>query len=120
MFWRATPDGVTVAVKVQPKARRPGLQGAAATADGPRLRIAVSEPPEDGRANRAACVALAEALRVAASAVRVTAGAGAARSCCSSPAIRPCSGPGWPRCEAAWGRALSPRGAMTNARVTSP
>lgn len=76
-FWRATPDGVNVAVKVQPKARRPGLQGAAPTADGPRLRIAVSEPPEDGRANRAACAALAGALRVAPSAVRVTAGAAA-------------------------------------------
>ncbi len=76
-FWRATPDGVTVAVKVQPKARRPGLQGAGPTADGPRLRIAVSEPPEDGRANRAACAALAEALHVGASAVRVTAGAAA-------------------------------------------
>jgi uncharacterized protein len=76
-FWRAASDGVSVAVKVQPKARRPGLQGAAPTADGPRLRIAVSEPPEDGRANRAACAALAEALHVAASAVRVTAGAAA-------------------------------------------
>jgi hypothetical protein len=76
-FWRATSDGISVAVRVQPKARRPGLQGAAPTADGPRLRIAVSEPPEDGRANRAACAALAEALHVAASAVRVTAGAAA-------------------------------------------
>jgi uncharacterized protein YggU (UPF0235/DUF167 family) len=76
-FWRAAPSGVTVAVKVQPKARRPGLQGAAPTADGPRLRIAVSEPPEDGRANRAACAALAGALRVAPSTVSVTAGAGA-------------------------------------------
>ena len=76
-FWRAAPSGVTVAVKVQPKARRPGLQGAAPTADGLRLRIAVSEPPEDGRANRAACAALAGALRVAPSAVSVTAGVGA-------------------------------------------
>jgi uncharacterized protein YggU (UPF0235/DUF167 family) len=76
-FWRAAPAGVTVAVKVQPKARHPGLQGAAPTADGPRLRIAVSEPPEDGRANRAACAALAGALRVAPSSVSVTAGAGA-------------------------------------------
>jgi uncharacterized protein len=75
-FWRAALAGVTVAVKVQPKARRPGLQGAAPTADGPRLRIAVSEPPEDGRANRAACAALAGALRVAPSLVSVTAGAG--------------------------------------------
>jgi uncharacterized protein YggU (UPF0235/DUF167 family) len=76
-FWRALPDGVSVAVKVQPKARRPGLQGAVPTADGPRLRIAVSEPPEDGRANRAVCAALAEALHVGLSAVRVTAGAAA-------------------------------------------
>jgi hypothetical protein len=74
-FWRAASGGVSVAVKVQPKARRPGLQGTALTADGPGLRIAVSEPPEDGRANQAACAALAEALDVAASAVRVIAGA---------------------------------------------
>lgn len=74
-FWRALPDGVSVAVKVQPKARRPGLHGTAPAADGPRLRIAVSEPPEDGRANRAACATLAAALHVAASAVQVTAGA---------------------------------------------
>ena len=76
-FWRALPDGVSVAVKVQPKARRPGVQGAVPTADGPRLCIAVSEPPEDGRATRAACAALAEALHVGSRAVRVTAGAAA-------------------------------------------
>jgi uncharacterized protein len=76
-FWRPLADGVRVAVKVQPKARRPGLQGAAPAADGPRLRIAVSEPPEDGRANRAACAALAQALFVGPSSVRVTAGAAA-------------------------------------------
>jgi uncharacterized protein len=76
-FWRALPDGVSVAVKVQPGARRPGLHGTAPSADGPRLRIAVTEPPEDGRANRAACATLAAALDVPPSAVRVTAGAAA-------------------------------------------
>ncbi len=75
-FWREQADGVTVAVKVQPKARRAGCGGAAPSADGPRLRIAVREPAEDGRANRAACAALAEALGVAASAVSVATGAG--------------------------------------------
>jgi hypothetical protein len=75
-FWRVASAGVTVAVKVQPKARRPGLLGAAPTVDGLRLRIAVSEPPEDGCANRAVCAALAGALHVAPSAVTVTAGAG--------------------------------------------
>ena len=76
-FWRALPDGVSVAVKVQPGARRPGVLGMAPSADGPRLRIAVTEPPEDGRATRAACAALAAALDVPASAVRVMAGAAA-------------------------------------------
>jgi uncharacterized protein len=73
-FWHAQPDGVTVAVKVQPKARRPGLSGAAPSADGPRLRIAVTEAAEDGRANRAACALLANALRVPASTVQVAVG----------------------------------------------
>lgn len=71
------PDGVSVAVKVQPKARRPGLHGVAAAADGERLRVGVSEPAEDGRANRALCAVLAKALHVAPSAIRITAGAAA-------------------------------------------
>lgn len=74
-FWRALPDGVAVAVKVQPKARRPGLHGAAQAADGERLRIGVTEAAEGGRANRAACATLAEALHLAPSAVSVSLGA---------------------------------------------
>ena len=66
-----------VRVKVQPRARRPGLLGVAPGPDGPRLRLAVTEAPEDGRANRAACAALARALGVAPSAVRVAQGAAA-------------------------------------------
>jgi uncharacterized protein len=75
MFWRSVADGVTVAVKVQPKSRRPGLHGAAASADGERLRIGVAEAPEGGRATHAACVALAGALDIAPSAVRLVLGA---------------------------------------------
>jgi uncharacterized protein len=74
-FWRALPDGVAVAVKVQPKSRRPGLHGATASADGERLRIGVTEAAEAGRANNAACAALAKALGLAPSAVRLTSGA---------------------------------------------
>jgi hypothetical protein len=66
---------VSVAVKVQPKSRRPGLQGAAPFADGDRLRIGVAEAAEDGRANGAACAVLAEALGLPSSAVRLTLGA---------------------------------------------
>jgi uncharacterized protein len=82
-FWAATATGADVAVRVQPKSRRPGLQGVrpGATEEGgnrsggPRLAIAVAEPAEDGRANRAACAALARALAVPTAAVSVAAGA---------------------------------------------
>ena len=74
-FWHALPDGVAVAVKVQPKSRRPGLHGAVPSADGVRLRIGVTAAAEGGRANQAACAALAEALGLASSSVRLTLGA---------------------------------------------
>ena len=82
-FWRPAEAGVRVAVKVQPKSRRPGLHGTAPIADSSpgdhgiasRLCIAVAEPAADGRANRATCAALARALDVAAGAVSVVAGA---------------------------------------------
>ncbi len=67
------PDGIELRVKVQPRARRPGLHGLAA--GGAALAVAVAEPPEDGRANRAVCAALAEALGRPASAVQVMRGA---------------------------------------------
>ncbi len=76
MFWRAITNGVVVAVKVQPKSRRPGLHGRAPSADGERLRISVSEPAEQGRANRAACAVLADALGVPASTISLVSGAG--------------------------------------------
>ncbi len=74
-FWRATQDVLRVAVKVQPKSRRPGVQGVVADIDGKRLRIGVTEAAEDGRANRAACAVLADVLGVAGSAVSVSQGA---------------------------------------------
>ncbi len=74
-FWRATDDGVTILVKVQPKSRRPGLLGTVASADGARLRIGVTAAPEDGRANDAVCALMAQTLGVARSTVRVAVGA---------------------------------------------
>lgn len=62
-------------MKVQPKSRRPGVQGRVPDIAGERLRIGVSEAAEDGRANRAACAVLAQALGVPASAVSVIHGA---------------------------------------------
>ncbi len=74
-FWRICQGGVTVSVKVQPKSRRPGVQGRVPAVDGQRLRIGVTEAAEDGRANRAACATLAAALGIAPSLVSVTQGA---------------------------------------------
>ncbi len=73
--WRATPAGIQLRVKVQPKSRRPGLQGLVEAADGPRLKLAVTEAPEDGRANKAVCLAVAKALGLPGGAVSVEHGA---------------------------------------------
>lgn len=63
---------VRLRVRVHPGARRPGLVGR--LADG-SVKLAVAEPPEGGRANRAVEAALAAALGLARARVRVVAGA---------------------------------------------
>ena len=74
-FWRAGPDGVTVMVKVQPRSKRPGIQGLRESGSGPRLGIGVAEAAEEGKANRAVCAVLARVLDCPASSVRIAAGA---------------------------------------------
>jgi hypothetical protein len=64
---------VELRVRVQPRSRRPGLGGL--SPDGAALRVAVTEAPEDGRANRAACAAVAGALGIPPSGVGVASGA---------------------------------------------
>lgn len=76
-WWRSGPEGIALRVKVQPRARRPGIGGLAPGVDGPRLRLAITEPAEDGRANRAACTLLATALGLPAAAVSLLQGAAA-------------------------------------------
>jgi uncharacterized protein YggU (UPF0235/DUF167 family) len=75
-LYRHGAGGVSVAIKVHPGARRPGVLGRVPDVAGTRLKIAVAEPPEDGRANRAVCAALAEALRVPVASVSILHGAG--------------------------------------------
>ncbi len=73
---RAVADGLTVAVKVTPKASRTKVTGLVRDADGALLiGVAVSAPPEDGRANAALVKLLAKEWRLARSAVTVTSGA---------------------------------------------
>lgn len=73
--WHAVEGGIELHVKAQPRARRAGVGGVAEGVDGPRLKVAVNEAPEDGRASRAVCALVAEALAVAPSRVSVTRGA---------------------------------------------
>jgi len=79
---RVVAEGVELRVKAQPRARRPGLQGMMEGADGPRLRLAVSEAPEDGRANRAICALLAAALHVPPSRIAVVQGLASREKTC--------------------------------------
>jgi hypothetical protein len=74
-FWRERADGVTVMVKVRPRSRRPGMHGVHQSAAGPRLQIGVTEPAEDGQANRAVCALLADVLHRPQSAVQIVSGA---------------------------------------------
>ncbi|WP_265562290.1 DUF167 domain-containing protein [Sphingomicrobium arenosum] len=64
-----------IAVRVTPKAKKPGVVGWREDAAGERrLEVRVAAPPEDGKANRELCVTLAKALGLPKSAVRVVAG----------------------------------------------
>ena len=49
-------EGVTVAIRAQPGARKNGVQGE----QGGMLKVAVTAPPEDGRANAAILEVLRE------------------------------------------------------------
>jgi len=74
---RRLADGVSVAVRLTPKARATRIQGVVAAADGTRaLKAAVTAPPEKGKANAALLALLAKAWRVPKSSLALTAGAG--------------------------------------------
>src|SRR5262245_29759975 len=65
------PEGAVVSVRVQPRARRDEIVGW----DGSTLRIRVTAPPVDGRANDAVIEVLAAALGVPRASVGLVSGA---------------------------------------------
>ncbi len=76
MFLQKMPDGIKLFVRLSPKAKREGIEGIYTDPDGSeRLKIAVSAPPVDGKANEALIKWLAKYLHVAKSAVTLSAGA---------------------------------------------
>lgn len=58
--WETTPAGIVLPVQAQPKARRNSVLGVRQG----RLLVAVTAPPEDGKANDALVVVLADALSI--------------------------------------------------------
>jgi len=71
-FLRRNVNGVTVDVRVHPRARRRALEAAAGA-----LKASVTAPPEDGRANDAVIALLAQQWRLPKSAFAVIKGAAA-------------------------------------------
>ena len=66
----ARGDGVRFAVHVQPRAKRPGIDGT----HGDALRVRVQAPPVEGAANDAVIAVIAAALGVSARAVHIATG----------------------------------------------
>jgi uncharacterized protein (TIGR00251 family) len=70
MTIRDTPAGATFHVKVQPRAKKNGVTGEV----GEALKVALTAPPIDGRANQACIAFFAELLDVPRSSVTIAAG----------------------------------------------
>ena len=67
---RDTPSGATFQVKVHPRARKNTIEGEI----GDALKLALTAPPVEGRANEACISFLAEVLNVPRSSVTIAAG----------------------------------------------
>jgi uncharacterized protein (TIGR00251 family) len=73
--FRRVERGLEVAVRLQPGARRAGLEGFAELTDGRVvLKARVGEPPEGGKANAALIKMLAKALKAPKGAISIVAG----------------------------------------------
>jgi uncharacterized protein (TIGR00251 family) len=69
-FAKNVADGCTLTVRVHPGARKNGVTGVHAEA----VKIALTTPPVDGKANEALIAFLAEALRVPRARIAIVAG----------------------------------------------
>jgi hypothetical protein len=65
-----TTSGASFAVRVQPRAKRDAITGAV----GDALKIAITAPPVEGKANEACIELLAEILKVPRSSITIAAG----------------------------------------------
>lgn len=74
------PDGARMPVRLTPRASREGVQGLAFEADGSTVvKMSVTAPPEDGKANAALIKLLATAWGVPKSSISIASGAASRR-----------------------------------------
>jgi uncharacterized protein (TIGR00251 family) len=71
---RAVADGVTLAVRAQPGAKRTAIAGVYGDGAAAQLKIAVQSPPVEGKANAALIGFLAEMFGVGKSQVEILSG----------------------------------------------
>jgi uncharacterized protein (TIGR00251 family) len=71
---RATADGVTLAVRAQPGAKKTAITGVYGEGAGAQLKIAVQAPPVEGKANLALIAFLAELFGLAKNEVEIVSG----------------------------------------------
>ena len=71
----AAPGGVSVNVRLTPKASRNRIGPVTAGPGGPVLKVAVTQPPEGGKANAALVKLLAKSWRLPKTALKLTRGA---------------------------------------------
>jgi uncharacterized protein len=71
---REARDGVTLAVRAQPGARKTAIAGTYGEGPSAQLKIAVHAPPLEGRANAALIAFLAETFDLPRSAVEIVSG----------------------------------------------
>jgi uncharacterized protein len=77
-FLTKAAEGVVVRLRVQPRASRDRLEGLWTGSDGAQaLRVAITAPPEGGKANAAVIKLLAKAWRLPKTSFSITAGAAA-------------------------------------------
>jgi uncharacterized protein (TIGR00251 family) len=73
-FYRPVRDGLTLSIRVTPKASRDAIGGVMAMPEGEALKVAVTAPADKGKANEAVCALLAEKLGLPKTALTVMSG----------------------------------------------
>jgi uncharacterized protein (TIGR00251 family) len=68
------PDSVLLAIKAVPGAKRDTIAGVLDMPTGPRLKVRTSAPPEGGKANKAICKLVANALGIKPASVTLVSG----------------------------------------------